>query len=87
MDISHDTGLYATKYAIREPIFTKLVLARRCVVNAYAEFHENPTKKLVVDARSQTDRQSPQMTFLLRKQPLKMLLRQERVPQREEMIQ
>jgi len=39
-------------YAIREPIFTKLVLARRCVVNAYAEFYENPTKDLVVDARS-----------------------------------
>jgi hypothetical protein len=63
------------------------MVARSCVVNAYAEFHENPTNDLVVDTRSQTDRQSPQMTFLLRKEALKLLLRQERVPQREQMAQ
>lgn len=84
-----DTDLHATKYGASEPICTKLMLARRFVMNDYAEFHDNPTKDLVVDTRSQKDRQteSPQMTFSLRKEPMKLLLRQERVPQREQTTQ
>jgi hypothetical protein len=44
---------------VTEPIFTKLVLARRiCVNNTYAEFHSNPTNDVFAHIESQADVQT-----------------------------